>query len=147
VADTARAGTSARSKHQGSETSAWAAWVVFAAVMMVLVGASHVLAGLVALFDDGHYLTTSSGLVVSVDYTQWGWVHLLVGLLVAGAGVAVFAGQVWARAVGVVLAVFSAIMNLVFTPAYPAWSIIMITLDVFVIYALVVHGRAVRAAV
>src|SRR5690349_2979708 len=110
----------------------WAGWVVFAGVMMIMIGCFHALAGLVALFKDD-------------DYTAWGWIHLLVGVVVAIAGVALFAGQMWARVIGVLLAGLSALANMAFIAAYPVWSIIIITLDVIVIFALIVHGRDVRA--
>jgi hypothetical protein len=55
------------------------------------------------------------------------------------------AGQTWARVVGVILAVVSAIVNVAFLAAYPVWSTIIIALDVFVIYALIVHGSEARA--
>ena len=61
------------------------------------------------------------------------------------AGVFVFAGQVWARTVGVIVALVSAVFNLGFLAAYPLWSLIMIALDVMVILALTVHGSDVKA--
>jgi hypothetical protein len=82
---------------------------------------------------------------VSVDYTAWGWVHLIAGVVVALAGFGVMVGQMWARVLGVVLAVVSAIVNIGFLAAYPVWSAILITLDVLVIYALTVHGREVKS--
>ena len=94
----------------------------------------------VALFDDTYYLVADSGLVVSVDYTTWGWIHLLLGVVAAAAGLAVMAGRMWGRTVGIILAVISAIVNMLFIAAYPVWSIIIITLDVIIIYALAVHG-------
>ncbi len=111
---------------------------------MVMLGTFHVIEGLVALFNDQYFLTTRSGLVVSVDYTTWGWVHLLGGLIVIVAGVCVFVGQMWARAVGVFIALISAIVNIGFLAAYPIWSTMMVVLDVLVIWALIVHGSEVR---
>ena len=75
------------------------------------------------------------------DATRWGWIHLLVGLLVLLAGFAVLAGQTWGRVIGIVLAVFSAMANFAFIPYYPFWSLTIIALDVFVIWALATHGR------
>ena len=127
------------------EPTAWTGWVVFAAVMMTLVGTFQAIQGLVALFDDGYYAVGPDGLVVSIDYTVWGAVHLLVGLVILGAGFGVLAGNVLARTVGVILAVLSAVLNLVFIAAYPLWSTIVIAIDVIVIYALTAHGREVRS--
>ena len=73
--------------------------------------------------------------------TTWGWVHFLLGLLVLFAGYAVMNGKVWGRTIGVLLAILSAVINLAFVPYYPIWSILVITVDILVIYALTVHGR------
>jgi hypothetical protein len=112
--------------------------------MMILVGTFQAIAGLVALFRSTYYLVTSNGLLVTVDYTTWGWVHLIVGLIIAGGGVAVMTGAVWGRILGVLLASLSALVNLAFLSAYPVWSLLMIALDVVVIFALTVHGSEVK---
>ena len=118
----------------------WSSWAMFAGLMMILVGIFQQIQGLVAIFNEEWYRVTDRGLVFSVDYTVWGWVHFLLGLAIATAGVAVFNGKTWARIVGCVLALISAVVNLTFIAAYPAWSIIVIAIDVLVIYALSMHG-------
>jgi len=123
-----------------NDRSGWTVWIYFAGVIMIMIGSFHVIAGLVGLFEDDYYAVRPSGLVINVDYTAWGWTHLLFGILVAAAGIGAMLGQTWARAVGVFLAVVSAIVNMVFIAAYPVWSIVIITLDVIVIYSLIVHG-------
>ncbi len=128
------------------DPTAWTGWVVFASVMMILLGCFQAIQGFVAIFDDGFYRVTESGLVVNVDYTVWGWTHLLLGALILVSGIGVLAGNVVARAVGILLAGLSAVANLVFIEAYPVWSIIIITVDVLVIYALIVHGRELRGS-
>ena len=119
----------------------WTGWVVFASVMMVLLGSFQAIEGFVAIFDDGYYRVTESGLVVNVDYTAWGWTHLLLGALIIISGLGVLAGNLAARTFAVILAGLSAVANLLFIEAYPVWSVIVITVDVLVIYALTVHGR------
>jgi hypothetical protein len=126
------------------DPTGWTGWVVFASFMMFLVGAFQAIQGLVALFDDGFYLVTSGNLVVDVNYNVWGTVHLLLGVLLMLTGAGVLTGNLAARTVGVILAALSAVANLVFIEAYPFWSIIIITVDVLVIYALTVHGRELR---
>jgi hypothetical protein len=133
--------------HREVEPTAWVGWIMFAGVMMIMLGTFEAIAGLVALFKDEYYLVTRNDLVVSVDYTTWGWVHLLLGIVVAAAGLGVMVGQMWARVVGIVVAVASAIVNIAFLAAYPVWSTIIITIDVLVIYALTVHGRETKADV
>jgi hypothetical protein len=129
---------------KGPDPTAWTGWVVFASFMMLMVGAFQAIEGLVAIFDDGYYHVTSSGLLVNVDYTAWGWTHLLLGVLIVLSGAGVLTGNVAARVVGVLLAGLSALVNLAFIEAYPIWSVIAITVDVLVIYALTVHGGEVR---
>ena len=129
-----------------SEKIGWIGWIIFAGTIMTLVGTFHVIQGLVALFDDTFYLVGQNDLVVRVDYTAWGWVHLISGAVIFLAGLALFSGKLWARTVGVVLASVSAILNFVFIAAFPVWSLIIIALDVFVIYALTAHGGEMKSA-
>jgi len=125
--------------------SGWTGWVVFAGVMLILLGAFQAIEGLVAVFDRGFYLVGSEGLIVNVDYTVWGWVHLILGMVAVAAGIGLTKGNTAARMLGVVLAVISAILNLAFLAAYPIWSTIVIAVDIIVIYAIVVHGRELQA--
>jgi hypothetical protein len=126
------------------DPTGWTGWVVFASLMMIMVGTFQAIEGLVALFDDGFYHVTEGGLVVNVDYNVWGWTHLLLGALLIASGAGVLAGNILARTVAVIIALLSALVNLVFIEAYPIWSILIITVDVLVIYALIVHGRELR---
>ena len=119
----------------GERGGRWYGLVVFAAVMMLLVGTFHAMAGFVALFKEDYFLVTTNGLVVTADYTTWGWIHLIMGVALGVAGGALLMGQTWARVVAVIAAVTSAIVNLAFLSAYPWWSAIMIAIDVLVIYA------------
>jgi hypothetical protein len=140
----ARAAAGTRARPQPAEPSGWVGWIIFAAAMMVMIGVLHTIEGFVALFKDTYYVVRSSGIVLSVDYTAWGWIHIALGVLLAGTGIALFSGRTWARVVGVGVAVLSLIGNFAFVSAYPAWSIILIAIDVLVIYALIVHGREMR---
>ena len=137
-------GSSPRQNVEPTGMTGWVGWIAFAGVMMVILGTFHIIDGLVAIFNDEYFAVTKSGLIITADYTVWGWVHLLGGVIIIAAGVAVFTGQVWARAVGVLMAVISAVINIAFLSAYPIWSTIMITLDILVIWALTVHGEELR---
>jgi hypothetical protein len=128
------------------QQSSWVGWIAFGGCMMVLLGSFHVIDGLVALFNDDYLLVGASGLLVSVDLTAWGWAHVVLGLVMAGAGYGLFAGHMWARVVGVLVALVSAVVNLGFLAAYPFWSAIMIALDVLVIWAITMHGSELRRA-
>jgi hypothetical protein len=136
--------TSSVAYNKGPAPTAWTGWVVFAGFMMIMLGFFQAIEGLVAIFDDGYYHVRPNGLVVHVDYTSWGWTHLLLGVVIFASGLGVLAGNMAARIVGVLLAGLSALVNLLFIEAYPIWSIIIITVDVLVIYALTVHGRELR---
>ena len=127
-----------------TDPSGWVGWILFAAVIMVLVGAFHVIQGLVALFKDDYYVVGSSGLVLDVSYTAWGWIHLVGGAIVVAAGIALFAGKIWARVLGTAMACVSAVVNVGFLSAYPIWSVMMIAMDIAIIMALTVHGSAVE---
>ena len=115
-------------------------WVVFAGVMLILVGFFHAVEGLAALFQDHAYAVRPSGLLVIADYTVWGWVHLLLGAVALLTGAGLLAGNLVARVVGVGLAGVSAIVSLAFIPASPAGATLLIVFDVVIIYAIVVHG-------
>jgi hypothetical protein len=111
---------------------------------MVLLGAFHLMLGMVALFGGEELLTGRPEPLLDLDRTTWGWVHVLAGGVVVVAGLCVFGGQRWARGVGVLLAAVSAVANFGFVGEDPARSLVMITLDVVVILALTVHGSDVK---
>jgi len=129
----------------GVEGRGWVGPIIFAAVMMIVLGFFHGFQGFIALFNEGYYLVDKNGLAVHIDFTAWAWVHLIVGTIVFVAGFCLLLGQMWARVVGVILAVVSVLVNAAFLAAYPFWSGIMIAFDILVIWALTFHGRAVRA--
>jgi hypothetical protein len=128
------------------QPTAWAGFVLFGGIMLLVLGAIEAIEGFAALFKDDYYLTTGSGMLVTTDYTAWGWTHLIVGLIAVAAGFGVMAGQMWARVVGIGIAVVSTLVNFAFMSAFPVWSIIVIATNVLVIYALAVHGREVKAS-
>ena len=123
----------------------WVGWVLFAGIVMFVAGIFNVIEGLVALFNSDYFLVRPSGLVLHANYTTWGWVLLLFGVLLGFAGYGVLVGQTWARVVGVIVAALNALVHLTFIAAYPIWVVLTIALDVIVIYALIVHGREARA--
>jgi hypothetical protein len=90
------------------------------------------------------FISGPRGNVINLDYTAWGWIHLIVGIVVVLAGLGLFTGSVWASVVAVVVAVLSAVANLFVIGAYPVWSVIVIALDVLVIYAVTVHSGELR---
>ncbi|WP_246271386.1 DUF7144 family membrane protein [Amycolatopsis acididurans] len=122
----------------------WTGWIAFGGIMLVLLGLFHAVEGLVAVFDKSYYLVAPSGLVVNVSYAAWGWLHFGLGVLAVLTGIGMLTGNRVAQAAGVVIAALSAIVHLAFIAAYPAWSLIIIVVDVIVIYAIMVHGREMK---
>jgi hypothetical protein len=140
LAESSRMGPGRSPASMSTDASGWVGWTLFAAVIMILVGAFHVIQGLVALFKDDYYAVGSSGLVLNVDYTAWGWIHIVGGVIVVAAGVALLSGKMWARVLGIAMACASAILNVGFLAAYPIWSALVIFMDIAIIMALTVHG-------
>ncbi|WP_277441825.1 hypothetical protein [Streptomyces sp. SPB162] len=103
--------------------------------MMIFSGVIAILEGISAIAKDDVFVRTTN-YVFRFNLTSWGWIHLILGIVVLLAGCALFSGALWARAVGVVLAGLSLIANFLWLPYYPFWAIILIALDTFVIYAL-----------
>ena len=127
-----------------SGTSGWVAWIGFAAVLLILIGTLHVFEGIVALVNGTYFQVSGSRLVVHMDLTAWGWVHIGMGVVLLVTGVGVFGGWVWARALGTVVALISAVVNVTFLAAQPLWSATMIALCIVVVLALTVHGGEIR---
>ena len=135
---------SSRARRAQQETSGWAVgFILFAAIMMLMSGVFEAIQGLIAIFENEFYVTTRN-YTFQFDATTWGWIHLLLGLLVAFAGWGLLSGRTWARVVALTLAVLSAIANFLFIPYYPFWSLLIITLDIFVIWAVAAHGGSMR---
>ena len=127
-----------RSAHRADPAPWMAGMTTFAGVMLIIAGAFNVIQGLVALFQNEVYVAGRE-YIFAFDLTAWGWTHLIVGAVVAAAGFAVLSGQVWGRSVGVGIAVLSMLANFLFIPYYPVWSLLIIALDFFVIWALIAY--------
>jgi hypothetical protein len=115
-------------------------FVYFAGAMMILIGIFHAINGLAAIFED-EFFVVGRNYVFDLDVTAWGWIHLIGGLIVIGAGIGVYNGAPWARTVGVIIAGLSAIANFFYIPYYPVWSVLIIALDIMVILALLAFSR------
>jgi hypothetical protein len=137
---------SSRADSGSRATSGWAVGlIVFAAIMLMMAGTFQFLAGLVAIFENEFYVTTRN-YVFQLDATTWGWIHLLLGIVLGIAGWGLLSGRTWARVVAITVAAISALANFLFLPYYPFWALTIITLDVLVIWAVAAHGRDVQKA-
>ncbi|HEY7485754.1 MAG TPA: hypothetical protein VH912_14915 [Streptosporangiaceae bacterium] len=119
----------------------WAlGFAVFAGIAMATIGIFQVIQGLVAIITNEFFVLTPK-YAFRFDVTAWGWIHLVMGIVVGLAGWAIFAGLTWARVVGIVVVALNAVANFLYIPHYPFWSLLIIALDVVVIWALAVYMR------
>lgn len=131
------------SEEAPGRVTVWVSLVVLAGALLALSGVFTLVQALYALFGDAVFVQ-SDGQPMLLDITTWGWVHLVLGALQLAVGLAVFRGATWARVTAAVVVGLSAVSQMVFLPAYPVWSIVVIAIDVLVIWALCMHGSEVR---
>ncbi|MER6710725.1 MULTISPECIES: hypothetical protein [unclassified Streptomyces] len=128
----------------GGPGDTWAAGgLALGGTLMVVYGLFAVLQGITAIADDEVY-TSFGDYVFEFDLTAWGWIHLVVGVLVVVAGFGLFSGATWARMVGAVVVGLALIANFMWLPYQPFWSIIMIVTGLFVLWS-VFNYRSTRA--
>ncbi|MFE0426528.1 hypothetical protein [Streptomyces sp. NPDC058953] len=119
--------------------SAWAVGgVVFAGVLMLCNGVLAILQGIAAINKDVVYGAVGD-YVYRINLSGWGWIHLILGILLVITGYGVLKNMEWARWLGIFLASVSLIAQFLFLPYLPVWALIMIAIDVFIIWALAVY--------
>ena len=133
-----------------SRSSAWAGWIVFAGIVLIMVGGMDILQGLIAIFEDEYVVATRKGLAI-VDVTTWGWTTLLWGVLLIVAGLGLLGGAGWARWLAIIGVGINAIQQVAFMAnfpqAYPLWNILIIALNVLVLFALTARWQGYKEAV
>lgn len=129
----------------GVRSGAWTGWVVFASLMLSVVGGINIVQGLVALVQDDYFLVPNGDELLVLDFQAWGWVLIVWGVTQVGAGIGLNFGLGWARVLAIALACLSILIQMLFLSAYPIWSAIIITLDVIVVYALTARWSEARA--
>jgi hypothetical protein len=112
-------------------------WRAFAGIMFYLVGAFNVIGGLAAIFKDEFFLASANQLLL-VDYTAWGWFLLILGVVQLFVGFGVLRDLSWAKVVGVLLCLLSAMLHIAFLVAFPIFGLLTISLSIAVVYGLVV---------
>ncbi len=120
-------------------TTSSSGWRDFAGTMMIVGGIFQTISGLVALFKPAQFVVSQSHLLI-FNFTTWGWIQLIAGIVLLLSSASMFAGRFWGRFVTIFFATISAIVNFGFIWAYPLWSLIIIVLDVLVIYGAAMHG-------
>lgn len=126
------------------EPTGWVGWVGFASFMLLLGGIFAVIAGVTALFKDTTVYNSATNTAWVLSYNQWGWAHILLGFLTIMASASLMKGGLYGRTFAVIVALLSASANMAFVPIYPVWSILVITIDILVIFAVTVHGKEVK---
>ncbi|MBC7274511.1 MAG: hypothetical protein H5T76_38375 [Streptomyces sp.] len=120
---------------------AWAGGLtVFAAVMLTIAGLLDIFRGIMAIAEDDVFVATPN-YVFEFDLTGWGWVHLALGVVAVIISLGLYQAALWARIAGVAVAALVIIANFLSLPYYPVWSVIMIAISGFVIWALCVARR------
>ena len=121
--------------------SGWAVGLTaLAGFLMLMLGSWWIIGGFVGIVNDDFFVVTQEW-IFEFSTTSWGWTHLILGIVVLLAGFGLFTGAVWARTVGVILAVISGLVAFAWLPWYPVWAILFVTLSVFTVWALTAHGR------
>ena len=115
----------------------WSGWILFAGIMMLLIGAFNVLQGLAAIFSDDYYADTDDKLLV-FDYTAWGVVLVLVGF-------GLVSGKPWSRWAGIVVAGGNVVAQAAFLSAFPLWSVLVIGMCILAIFALAARWDVAQA--
>lgn len=118
----------------------WAGWHTFAAFLMFVVGSVNFVQGLVAIFADDVLLGETERFTLILDVTGWGWVHLIWGVILMVAGVSLFLGKAWARWVGILMVMSNIVTQTATISFHPVYSVLVIAMDVFILWALVVHA-------
>lgn len=138
--------TPGRAAASTREYSAGAVGVtVFAGILMIMTGVFHAIQGIVALVNN-NFFVVGKDYVFTFNMTGWGWAHIVLGVVVATAGFFLFQGATWARTVAVIAASLSILASFLWLPYYPIWSLAVMAFDVFVIWAVTMHGRDILRA-
>jgi hypothetical protein len=126
---------------EAKDVSSWTAgFIVFAALMMMLVGVFHALVGLIGVLDDDFYVVRE-GYELKIDIAAWGWFHMIGGSVIVVAGwYLLLTGSLWARLIAILVVSISMIWNFVSIPYYPVWSILLIAIDGAILWAIIAHG-------
>ncbi len=122
----------------------WGSWIMFAALMMGLMGAYNALQGLAAVFADDYYVVNEDDLLI-LDFTVWGVVMVAWGIALLAGALALFRGRPWARWFALAVVGLNAVAQAGFLAAFPLWSTIVIGVSILVIFSLSVHWDDVQA--
>jgi hypothetical protein len=112
--------------------------------MMMLMGGWWIVTGLVAIVDDGFYVAAGDW-IFKFNVSAWGWIHLILGIVILAAAFGLLTGALWARIIGVILAVLAGFAAFAWLPWYPVWAILLVAASIAVVWALTAHGEDITA--
>ncbi|MEE4492093.1 DUF7144 family membrane protein [Streptomyces sp. BE230] len=129
-------GNSSSSPSQPGGINPWAAGgIMFAGVLLMVDGVLGAIKGIAGIASDDVYARINN-YVFEFNVTTWGWIHLILGIIIAVVGWGILKGSVWARGAGVGLAALNMIANFMWLPYQPIWAVVSLAIDTFVIWAL-----------
>lgn len=127
---------SSRSSRGSHSESAWVDGIaIFGGVALLTLGLFQFFTGLSAALNDNVFVTTRN-YVFSFDLTAWGWIHMIIGVIAVVVGGAILAGKRWGFALGIGVAIISALGSFAFMPYYPLWALVLIAFDIAIIWSL-----------
>jgi hypothetical protein len=113
-------------------------WAVFVGILLFIIGIFNIIWGLTALLDDDALTVGAVGVIVW-DFTAWGWIHLILGIVLVCTSLGLFAGRGWARWTAIFFVMLNAFAQIAWMPVHPWWSVLIITLDLIIIYQLTMN--------
>jgi len=126
--------------------STWSGWVIFAGVVLFTIGCLNVIQGITALVrDEQTFALPEADLLVTTDYTAWGWSLIIWGVVMILVGLGLFSGNEFARWVAIIAVVVNLIGQFAFFPAFPLWSLIVIGLNIAVLFGLTARWEYAKA--
>ncbi len=128
----------ASARSDGAFDEAGGGWILFAGIMLMLVGLLNVIWGIAAVGNSSFFVHDTK--YILSDLNTWGWVTIIIGVVQMLAAYSIWAGNQFGRWVGITVAGLSAIGALMSIPAYPFWSLAIFAVDILVIYGLSAYG-------
>jgi hypothetical protein len=135
--------TAARGGARGADEPRGAGWLMFAGIMLLMVGVLNVIYGIAAIGDSSFFANDTRYILSGLN--TWGWVTLIVGAIEILAAFSIWSGNQFGRWLGIAVAGLSAIAALLAIPAYPLWSLAVFAVDILIIYGLSAYGGQHRA--
>ena len=118
----------------------YSGWVIFAAIMLIIVGVLNVIWGIAAIADSKFFVQDQKYIISNLN--AWGWITLIIGVLQLLAGFSLWSGNIYGRVMAILFASLSALAALLSIPAYPFWSLAIFAIDIIIIYQVSLYGGA-----